>query len=282
MITALLLAVISRFPAGVHRAEVVAEYARSAPFIRVTLQGSPRPLWFTIDSGSPYTFIDQRVAQELGLRVHGATTITGAGAGSVTVQAVDGVTFEMRGFTTSGHEVRVADLSGLPPLFDHPIDGFFGYDLLASTVVTMNPRATTVTFVDPAQFHYRGRGISLPIRFGGKSGKWIFISGTIKVAGNRQAATEFMVDSGSTDAVNHRLLRKSTAPLRQINTGNGLGSPLPGVAGDIEWIRLGSYTLRDLPASCCGAAIDRLIGQGVLSHFITTFDYAHKRLIIER
>jgi hypothetical protein len=282
VIAALLLAVVSRYPAGVHHARIAAEYAGTAPFIRVTVQGSARPLWFTIDSGSPYTFIDQHVAKELGLHMHKAAPINGAGSGSVNVQGVDRVTFEMPGFTTSGHEVRVADLSGLPALFDHPIDGFFGYDLLASSVVSMNPRLRMITFTDPARFHYTGRGVSLPIRFGGKSGKWIFVPGRIKVAGNREADTELMVDSGSTDAVNHPLLRKSTAPLRQINTGNGLGSPLPGVAGDVEWIRLGGYTLRGLPASCCGAVIDRLIGQGVLSQFVTTFDYARKRLILER
>lgn len=264
---------------GLLFAVVTAQYADGAPFIQVKLKGSPRLLWFTIDSGSPFTFIDEKVAREIGLRPRAAESITGAGAGAVETKVVDDLKFEEPPLATS---VRIADLSGLPALFNHPIDGFFGYDLLAAHVIVMNPRAKTVAFIDPKRFRYRGHGVILPFRFGGKRGKWIFVKGRLKVPGNPAEDTEFMVDSGSIDAVNHPLLRKSTAPLRRINTGSGLGTPFPGVAGTVEWVRFGDYVLHDVDASCCGAAVDRLIGQGVLSRFTTTYDYARKRLILER
>lgn len=283
LFSALLLAVTAQFSAPNHSVTLPAEYtSEHMPFIRVVVHGTSRPLWFVIDSGSSYTFLDQRVVKELGLKTHGSGTITGAGAGKIPVTFVEDVTFDMPGFSSAHNQVRVTDLSGLPSIIGHPIDGFFGYDLLATTVVTMNPHLSRITVTDPARFSYQGKGVVLPLRFGGKSGRWIFVPATITVAGNPPEKTEVMVDSGSADAVNHPLLRKSKKPLRKIETGNGLGNPLPGVLGEVESLQLGGYVLWHLSASCCGAAIDRLIGQGVLGQFVTTFDYQRSRLILER
>ena len=259
------------------------EIASDAPFFKVTI-GHSRPLWFTIDTGSPYTFLDAATAKELGLRPEGEGSVTGAGAGEVKLQFLESVDFDLGVMRSRQHRVRVADLSGLPALFGHPIDGFFGYDLLEKTVVTMDPSAKEIVFTDPAHFRAPRHATALPIRFGGKHGRWIYVPGMVKVPGVPAATTEFLVDSGSTDALNHPLLRKSTGALRQINSGNGLGTPIPGVAGRVEWIKLGPYQLDDLPASCCGASpgTESLIGQGTLRFFVSTFDYSRKKMFIER
>jgi hypothetical protein len=259
--------VISTEPASEH-----------APFFRVTIERTSRPLWFTVDTGSPYTFLDKRVAAELGLPVTGAGTIGGAGAGRIDIQLVKNVTFRIGGVASPNYDVRVADLSGLPALFDHPIDGFFGYDFMIRDVVTFDPDHNTMTLGGDARI----KGVALPIRFGGKHGRWIYIPGTVKIAGNPAETSDLLVDFGSTDALNHPLLRKSTAPLRQIQTGNGLGTPIPGVVGEAEWLRLGDYTLHNVHASCCGASpgTERMIGQAVLSRFVISFDYARKRMIL--
>ena len=248
----------------------------------MTIEGTRRPLWFTIDTGSSYTFLDEGVANELGLKPAGTSSVHGAGGGEVSVKLLENVAFRMPGLVASGFGVRLTNLQGLG--FSHRIDGFFGYDLLAKLVVTSDVDRRRITFTDPSAFRYEGSGAILPLRFGGKRGRWIYIRGTVKVPGNPAEESEFFVDSGSQDAVDTPLLRKSTGPLREITTGQGLGASGPaGVTGQVEWLRLGPFEIRNAPSACCGTleGTERMIGQAVLGRFRATFDYERKRLILE-
>ncbi|HWW60861.1 MAG TPA: retropepsin-like aspartic protease [Thermoanaerobaculia bacterium] len=273
--------VVAKFerPRVVMHADVVEGMA----FFRVRVAGKEKPLWFLVDTGSSYTLLDPRAVAALGLRPTASGTIGGAGSGRVPVDIIDGVTFTMPGLTTSPHRVRVADLRGVEENLNHPIDGFFGYDFLMHVVTTIDTRRGEVRFADPARFRYAGRGEILPIRFGGKSGRWIYIPATIKVPGVPAERSEFLVDSGSTDDANHPLISRSTGPLRETRTGVGLGTASTGVIGNIEWLHLGKLEVRDAVSSCCGAAegTERQLGQGVLSRFVVTYDYVRKRVIVE-
>jgi hypothetical protein len=268
-----------------HETAVATTMAKEMPLFEVTIPGQKESLWFLIDTGSAWTLLDTGVAARLGIRAQRQSSVTGAGGGVVNVSIVDDVTFRIGGLTSSHHEVRLTDLSGLEPLFGHRIDGFFGYDLLARVVTTIDPAAGRIVFTDPAHFRRSGKGATLPITFGGKHGRWIYVPGTIKVPGQPARTDSFFVDSGSSDGANHPLIRKSTAPLRTINTGVGLGAAGgSGVLGRAEWFRLGPYAVKDVSSSCCPplAGTDAQIGQSVLQHFKVTYDYSRKRMIVQR
>jgi len=240
-----------------------------------------RAAWFLIDSGSPYTFLDSRAAARLRLATHEGAAVSGAGGGAVPVRLADRVTFAFDDTRVTFDGVRVADLSGIEAMIGHRLDGFFGYELLARFAITFDPDARRIVFARDAR--PRRNDVVMPIRFGGTKGKWIYVRGFIKVAGVPEQTTEFFVDSGSTDSVNHPLLRRSTAPLKTITVGNGIGAAGGGgVAGTVETIRFDSLVLHDVDASCCGPlpGTESAIGAGVLSRFIVTFDYAHARLIL--
>jgi hypothetical protein len=267
---------------GPSRSAVVeAEAAGANLFFEVEVRGHEKPLWFTIDTGSSYTFLDARAAAELGLKTEAATAVHGAGGGEVPVVLARGVSFVLPGLETSGHEVRITDLSGLEGLFGHRVDGFFGYDFLRALTVTIDPDQARVTLTDPAVFRHAGDGEVLPLRFAGRTGRWIYVPGRIKVPGHPPEQSDFFVDSGSGDAVNHPLIRKSTGPLRQTRTGVGLGSAGSGVIGRIEWFRLGRFRIEGAPSVCCGApGTEAQIGSAVLSRFVVTYDYTRSRMIV--
>jgi predicted aspartyl protease len=255
--------------------------AGNLPLIEVRV--GDRPLWFLIDTGSPYTFLDSKAARTLGLKPSETATVRGAGGGEVKVDVVKGVTFRV-GNGTFSDEVRLTDLSGIGAMIGHELDGFFGYEFLSRFVTTIDPRSRRIVLDDPKTYCYSGSGVVLPIRFGGRTNRWIYVPGTIKVPGLRAETGEFFVDSGSGDDVNHPLIRKSTGPLREVRGGRGLGAAgTAAVTGRIEWFRLGRFEVRDAQSTCCGGleGTERQIGSGVLSRFRVTYDYARKRMIIE-
>lgn len=173
--------------------------AGNLPLIEVRV--GDKPLWFLIDTGSPYTFLDSKAARALGLRPTETATVRGAGGGEVKVDVVKPVTFRA-GDASFSDEVRLTDLSGIGAMIGHELDGFFGYEFLSRFVTTIDPAARRIVLDDPKTYCYEGSGAVLPIRFGGRTDRWIFVPGTIKVPGQRAASDEFFVDSGSGDDVN--------------------------------------------------------------------------------
>jgi predicted aspartyl protease len=237
-------------------------------------------LWFLIDSGSSYTFLDARAAERLHLATHPGTAVRGAGGGAVPTQVVDRMTFRIDGLQLTMDDVRITDLSAIAAMIGHPLDGFFGYPLLAQFAVTFDPDAQKITFARSARVG--PKDVAVPIRFGGTNRRWIYVPASVKFAGVEEVTSEFFVDSGSSDAVNHPLLRQSSGPLRTISVGNGLGAAGgEGVAGRAEQLRFGTLVARDLPSNCCGTlpGTERQLGAGALSRFIVTFDYPHARMI---
>jgi hypothetical protein len=141
-----------------------------------------------------------------------------------------------------------------------------------------------VIIADPAQFHYAGSGVVLPITFFGANHRWIQVPGTVKVEGSAPQELSFFVDSGSLDAVDTPLIKQSTSELRKTQTGIGLGTPGNGVAGRVEWFRLGTFEIHNASSSCCGTleGTENMFGAAVLSRFVATFDYSRKQLILEK
>ncbi|HJQ38878.1 MAG TPA: retropepsin-like aspartic protease [Thermoanaerobaculia bacterium] len=240
---------------------------------QVQINGSKETYRFLVDTGSSYNFVDSSVAKRLGLKTRDAGSVHGAGGNAVAVKAADGVAFAIGEVRTTFDDVRITDLSGLG------IDGFFGYPLLERFIITIDPAKQQLILNGPIP-----KGAVIPIRFGGKTNRWIYAKATVKYAGIAPETSEFLIDSGSEDGVDHPAIRKSKGPLRAIRPGSGLGSSGAGsgVAGRAEWLRLGPHELKDVASSCCGPleGTERMIGSGVLSRFVVTYDYARRRMII--
>ena len=172
------------------------------------------------------------------------------------------------------------DLSSIEPDVGHPVDGILGYELFEKLVVSADYLSRQVTFAAPEAFDPPQDARSLPLSF---QDRVPLVQGRITIPGNPPTDAQFLVDTGSGDAVDHPLIKSSTGKLLQIVTGVGLGQELSGVAGRIETLQLGPFELRGAVSACCGGSdlSSRLIGGQVLKRFIVSFDYSHKRLLLK-
>jgi hypothetical protein len=245
-------------------------------FLKLKIAGSDQPLEFTFDTGSGSTYLDTAVAKRMGLKTSGSGAVHGAGSGEVPVTYIDSVTLELSGLTSSGHRLKVTDLSGLKP---HQ-DGFLGHDFIQRFAITIDYAGGKMTIADPSTFAYSGPGESFPVKF---RGPWPYIDGIVAVPGVEPESGEFLIDSGSSDAVDEPSIANTTGPVRKVQTGVGLGQPGEGVVGLALYLQLGSFRLDGPIDSCCSENPDqkRMIGTEVLRRFTVILDYARNRIILE-
>lgn len=244
--------------------------------VDVTLNGS-RPLSFVLDSGSARMVVDNAVSRELGLHETGAETIGGAGAGRVPVHKIDRVRYALAGLTPADCEFVAADLSPVAQQIGHQVDGIVGYHFFNRFIATIDYAHHKLWVREPPA-EVNDAGEELPIRI---DKGWAFVRGTLRVEGERDVTDEFLIDSGSDDAIDHPIAQQAH-DRTAARTGNGLGAPVTGFLATAESFRLGSQELRNLPISCCGGTeqTSRLIGGAVLSRFTVTFDYPHSGIFL--
>jgi hypothetical protein len=237
------------------------------------------PLWFVLDSGSAYCFIDPGRAQALGLAFEKEEVqASGAGSGSVSVKVIKGaVDFGFQGLTVSVAPAGAMDLASLEPVIGHHIDGILGYDIFQELIVSVDYHAHRIKFSDPEAFHPAPGTQILPLAF---RDRVPLVQGRVAIPGQAPEDAKFLVDSGSGDAVDHPLIKKSSGKLLNTITGVGIGKELSGVEGRIDSLQLGSFALRGAVSACCGGSeiSSRLIGGQALSRFTVTFDYPHQKL----
>jgi hypothetical protein len=87
------------------------------------------------------------------------------------------------------------------------------------------------------------------------------------------------VDTGSDDAVDDSVVRRTPGgPAITVQT-TGLGKPYDVVIGTLDTVRIG----RSLFISVPGVASDvGIVGNGIWSRFVCVFDYSHRRLFLEK
>ena len=266
------------FSSADKRTVIPFELTLDGVFFQLQIAGSSEHLWFSLDTGAGSSYLDSGVAKRLRLQASGSGTVHGAGAGTVPVNFIESVTFEVPGLISPGHRVNTADLTGLQG--HHRMDGFLGYDFISRYVITVDYAAGKMTIADPSVFSYSGPGGVFPIKF---RGKWPYIEGTISVPGVKPETGEFLVDSGSGDAVDDPTILKTTAPVRKVKTGVGLGQSGEGVLGRASYLQLGSFRLDAPTVACCSGNPDdvRKVGTEVLRRFTVILDYTRNRMILE-
>jgi aspartyl protease len=248
------------------------ERTRNGVFVRLRVNEKEEPLWFVLDTGAGHTLISESAAKRLLIHPGDKTTIREPSAGLKTVSESKTASIMLDTINIDKVDLHTANLSDLAPAWGRKVDGVLGYDLLCRSVVTIDYDASRLTITQPAVFRYEGMGETLPLAI--RNG-WAFVQGTIKVTGRPPVIDNFLIDSGSQDAVNHPIIRDSKGPLQTVKTG---------VLGSNEWFRLGRFTVGSTQSACCAPTEEtsRQIGAQVLSRFRVTFDYPHKRLILEQ
>jgi hypothetical protein len=246
-------------------------------FVPVRVNGSGL-LSFVLDTGSARTLIDRTLATGLGLKASGKGSLQGAGAGRVPIEFIPDVRLAFPGVESTGFELSTADLRPLESSLGVKVDGILGYELFQRFVVTVDYESKSVTFCLPEAFHPNNAAQSLPIEL---RDKWSFVKAELVLPGPVTIQDSFMIDSGSSDAVDHPIVMKLQSRV-SAESGVGLGTPVEGATARATSLRLGRYTLEGPIVSCCGAtdATSKMIGNEVLRRFTVTFDYPSSRMFI--
>jgi len=278
-LTAMMLATLPAVFAGQGQTSTFAfEWRKGMIFVPVRVNGS-KPWSFVLDTGSTRNLIDRTLAKALGLKRSGTGSLQGAGAGRIPIAFIHAVSIGLPGLESAGYEFSTADLAPLAASLGVRVDGILGYEVFSRFVVTVDYQAERLTFTLPEAFHPpAGAAQVLPIEL---RDKWAFVKAELVLPGPVAVQDGFMIDSGSSDAVDHPIvmhLQSRTAG----TSGVGLGSPVEGATAHAISLRLGRYTVDGPIVSCCGAtdATSRLIGNEVWRRFTVTFDYPSARIFI--
>jgi hypothetical protein len=111
--------------------------------------------------------------------------------------------------------------------------------------------------------------------------KWAFVKGELIFAGPVTIDDTFFVDMGSSDAIDHPIV-KTIQTRSASESGVGLGTSVKGEVAVATSFRIGPFILKGPIVACCGAteATSRMIGTDVLRRFTVTFDYPSSRLFL--
>jgi hypothetical protein len=245
--------------------------------LQVRVNGS-RPLAFVLDTGSSRNLIDRALAESLGLKATGTGSLQGAGTGRVPISFIQNVRVSLPGLESTGYDFSTIDLGPLNASIGIHEDGLLGYEVLKRFVVTVDYSARRITFVSPTGFRPDPKSLELPIEI---RNKWPFVKGDLVLPGNVTVQDSFLIDSGSSDSVDHPIVMTMQSR-KQTTSGVGLGEPVQGAVAQATAFRLGRLSVASPTVVCCGAtdATSKLIGSEILRHFTVTFDYPSSRIFL--
>ena len=263
----------------------------SSNFVLIQLRvNSSRPLWFLFSTGST-SFIDTRIAKELGLAVRHKEKST-ATASSDESELVSGVSLALPGLTTFNQAVAVLPLEFLSSILGQPIAGLIGYDFIGQFVIEVDYAKRKMNVYAPATYKYSGSDDVLPIKF---IDKRPFIVVKITMEGREPIEGTVELETGSSGtlvvqrsfAEAHQLLN-SAKGFRLGNVGGAGGGMSRTLQGRVRNIKVGRFMINNplVTFSQAEAGKDATDGDGqiggeVLRRFRLTLDYSRRRIILE-
>jgi hypothetical protein len=249
--------------------------AGTSIFISVRLNGG-RPRWWALDTGASECIIDRGTANGAALVTRGSRQIRGAGRGTTRLDSIRSVV-QLR---LGNRVLPTCDTFGSVDLRNatgggRAIAGILGHGFFARYVVRIDFAAHTLQLYDPVRFHYTGKGDTLALDFARKLPR---VSVRIRTAHRPEVTRQLIVDTGSDDAVDDSTVRRNpNGPAVTVPT-TGLGSSYQAVIGTLDTVIIGKSIFTAVPGVASEIGI---VGNGIWSRFICTFDYSHKRVFVE-
>ncbi|MDO8629573.1 MAG: aspartyl protease family protein [Phycisphaerales bacterium] len=278
-----------RFSSAAGRSEIPVEIVNNHIYLPVRVNGS-EPLGFILDTGAEATALNKSRAEALRLKLHGTLEAQGAG-GSADAAIVTGMTFSLPGVELPNQTGAAIPLDALEPFEGRRIDGVLGYELFSRCIVEVDYAASRVTLHDPARYSVGGSGVSVPIVL---EGKCPHVDATVGWADGRTVQGRFLVDAGARGALELNTAFSASTPLTgstlRTVCGIGIGGESFCRLGRVASLRIGAVEIanpiagfsEDAKGAMANPDRAGLIGGEILRRFKVTFDYAGKRMILER
>ena len=260
-------------------AAATAHTCRDIPFhwtpgqveIQVAVNGR-QPRWFVLDSGAEYHVIGTDMAKELGL-----TTTPRFGR-----DFASGLSVNVGGIKLTNQDAMIMPLDNFKKQH-RDIQGLIGYDFFASRAVTIDFQKHLVRACPSASAAGK---VAVPMEL---AGRLPVVPVTLTLADGRKLALRAMVDLGAQAAMiirypyaeRHKLFEQA----RDTNVAPSLNGPQAMKTIAAKSITLGPTTLDVASVRVFAAGTntetDALIGNELLRLSRVTFDYAHRRLLLE-
>lgn len=277
--------------------EIPFELANRHIILKVKVDGS-RPLSFVLDTGDRYAIVDLDRARELGLKLHGAIRMGGAGAGIKTGAFVEGATFTIPAFTGFSQPVSLAlPIRSMSQGLGQDFDGIIGFDFIKEFVMELDYQARVIRLHDKDKFTYTGPGESIPIDLGssGHATGHPIMEAEVTPHGGPPIKGKYVLDLGSGLALalhspfvnEHQLIGPQRKTIKAF--GAGAGGEINARMGRVSELKIGKFRIpnpvtlfsEDKEGAFANSALAGNIGAQIASKFKLFLDYSHNRIILE-
>ena len=268
------------------------EFYREFIFITVNVNGSG-PRSFLLDSGTSDHELSLRAARELHFPLGSFHDDTGAAVGSRATEStsIKNISLAAGDAALYRGQITACDMAVVEKLLNHAIDGILGAPLFEAYVLQIDYANHVVRLFDPRRYELSGKEDIIPIRIRGHQA---FLKGTITKTDGTLVQATLAIDTGA-DAplsLNRPFDVRNELPGQAAITatdGTGLGGTTPDVYGRLKNLRIGKSTFPNIPTFFSLAAkgqdasdkYDGTVGNYLLVHFLVTFDYLHKKIILQ-
>ena len=241
-------------------------------WVKVTVNGQPRPLDFILDSGASESVLDLQAAHRLGLRAGACESVQGV-AGRCCGFRVDGLAAKLSDIPMP-RAVLALDLAPVSQGCGRHIDGLIGADFFHGRIVQIDFATKEVRLFTRQEFSAEGAqpiplatyNHVLCVRVGvnGDAPRWM------RLDTGCSSALEWVASSSAARKYPRASIATATGSRRIIDTGVTLGS---------EHFSAVKTGLHDDPIFAGEAG---LLGTGLLSHFCLTVDTAKSQIFLRR
>ncbi len=282
-----------RFASGDRALGIPFDFSNDHLMVLGSVNGS-KPLWFLIDTGAEGNYLNSSRLAEMGLTEFGRSTTSGGG-GSTGLGATHVDRLTVGGATLLGQRDAVLDIASIERVYGVPMGGLLGMDFIDRFTMAVDYDRKVIDLYTPGRDAAVKRGIRVP--FIVEEGH-PHVPGSIVVDDGPAIPTDWIIDSGAAESCNltapfvreHRLLeraRRTPAPAPSTVPGTENQFYTQSVVrGHLRAIAVGSVSVHDVPLNLQQGArgaysspsFSGTIGQRLLSHFNTTYDYTSRAI----
>ncbi|HKQ58579.1 MAG TPA: aspartyl protease family protein, partial [Candidatus Eisenbacteria bacterium] len=214
----------------------------------------------------------------------------GAG-GRVEVQTVRSATVRLPGATLAGAPITTMALDAFKRQTGRAMEVIIGHPLFDRSVVRIDYLNRVMELLPAEGYEYTGTGVVLPLTF---EQRLPYITARVTLPGREPVEGRFVIDLGSTQALiltpgfAEKVKALDAFPRTIEARGRGVGGQLPSRIGRVSRLEIGGIgfdqAVTMIPASAAHVGAEGAIGNiggEILRRFVVTFDYTHKRMILE-
>ena len=263
-------------------------------FVPVRLGHDTTQRWFILDTGAPETTVDVGTAARFGLATTDGGMVSGAGAHQMRSGRAAPIAVSVGGVPIAARFIEVDPIDSL--LFPYSgihAPGLIGAQFFKEHVVELDFDAHVVRVYDPATYGYHGPGAVVPLTFTGTAP---LVTGSMTLPSGARTPMHLLADLGA---------KANLLVTEPFIRANGLRDAFPrhmrtvlgsGVGGETryDFVRVPSLTvgtpsqaaIHDFVAGLSAEGTltsdyyDGLLGAEFFSHYVLTFDYSRKQLIL--